>query len=285
MSKKKENKKYYIVKNSNSGPRLYTKENFKKISLENINKEDIMEIVGLEKAINTLKKYEKKYKKNKIKNNLYYVGEINNTIYIFSKSKYKKQTKENKKNFKEILGYENACKYRNILNKEKKNMKNSHKKTDCKKSSKIVKNKNLKDINIYVDGSFRSQDNTFSYGFVFVENDKILKSNSKRIKDEKYLRYRNVWAELKAATSAIETAKKIGYSNINLYYDFQGIEIFLNKDYSRATSPFKVLKRQYQEEMFEHMKDVNVNFIKVKAHSGDKFNNYVDKLCKKAVLS
>lgn len=56
MSKKKENKKYYIVKKSNSGPRLYTEENFKKISLENINKEDIMEIVGLEKAINTLKK-------------------------------------------------------------------------------------------------------------------------------------------------------------------------------------------------------------------------------------
>lgn len=93
-----------------------------------------------------------------------------------------------------------------------------------------------------------------------------------------------MWAELKAATSAIETAKKIGYSNINLYYDFQGIEIFLNKDYSRATSPFKVLKRQYQEEMFEHMKDVNVNFIKVKAHSGNKFNNYVDKLCKKATF-
>ena len=54
--KKKENKKYYIVKNSNSGQRLYTEENFKKISLENINKEDIMEIVGFEKAINTSKK-------------------------------------------------------------------------------------------------------------------------------------------------------------------------------------------------------------------------------------
>lgn len=285
MSKKKENAKYYIIKNLNSGPRLYKKENFEKISLENINKEDIMEVVGLEKAANTLKKYEKEYRKNKSKNNLYYVGQIKNTIYIFNKNSYKKQSKKNKKMFKEILGYENACKYRNILNKEKKNMKNSHKKTDYKKSSKIVKNKNLKDINIYVDGSFRSQDNTFSYGFVFVKNDEILKSSSERIKSEKYLRFRNVWSELKAATYAVETAKKIGYSNINLYYDFQGIEIFLNKDYSRATSPFKVLKRQYQEEMFKYMKDVSVNFIKVKAHSGDKFNNYVDKLCKKATFA
>lgn len=98
MSKKKGSKKYYIIKNSDSGPRLYTEENFKKISLENINKEDIIEIIGLEKAINTLKKYEKKYKKNKIKNNPYYVGEINNIIYVFNKSNYKKQSKKDKKN-------------------------------------------------------------------------------------------------------------------------------------------------------------------------------------------
>lgn len=285
MSKKKENKKYYIVKNLKSGPRLYTEENFKKISLENINKEDIMEIVGLEKATNTLKKYEKKYKKNKIKNNPYYVGEINNTIYIFSKSNYKKQPKENKKIFKEILGYENACKYRDILNKEKKNKQNSKKKNKSKQVSEIIKNKNLKNIDIYVDGSFRTQDKTFSYGFAFIKNDKILQSSSERIKSEKYLRYKNVWAELKAATVAVETAKKIGYSNINLYYDFQGIEIFLDKDYSRAISPFKILQRKYQEEMLGHMKDININFVKVKAHSGNKFNNYVDKLCKKATFA
>ena len=149
MSKRKGNKKYYIIKNLDSGPKLYKEENFKKISLENINKEDIMEIVGLEKAINTLKKYEKKYKKNKIKNNPYYVVEINNTIYIFSKSKYKKQTKENKKKFKEILGYENACKYRDILNKEKRNKQNLKKKNKSKQVSEIIKNKNLK-ILIYM---------------------------------------------------------------------------------------------------------------------------------------
>ena len=39
----------------------------------------------------------------------------------------------------------------------------------------------------------------------------------------------------------------------------------------------------YHEKMQEYKKKINIKFVKVKGHSGDKYNDIVDKLAKKAL--
>ena len=85
---------------------------------------------------------------------------------------------------------------------------------------------------------------------------------------------RNVAGEIKAAILAMNYAISKGYKSITIFYDYQGIE-------SWATGEWKAKKectKAYKEYFDEISKIVDVSFIKVKAHSGDKYNNMADRL-------
>ncbi|MET3617617.1 ribonuclease HI [Peptoniphilus olsenii] len=128
---------------------------------------------------------------------------------------------------------------------------------------------------VYVDGSYRNSDKSHSYG-VYMYGKGAEYSFSKRF--FKNSEMRNVSGEIKGAMRAMEEAIKLDIRKIYLHYDYEGIRSWAlgywktNKDDTKAYKKF-----------YDNVKDkLEVEFIKVAAHSGVRYNELVDKLAKEA---
>lgn len=131
----------------------------------------------------------------------------------------------------------------------------------------------------YVDGSYNNTDGSYSYGAVLISDDEIVK-NSKRYPKDKFSEHRNVIGEIRGSMFAIEYAAEKGYENLILHYDYEGIEKWATGAWKRNKEATKMY-----HEFFKSFKDkINVVFVKVKAHSGDTYNEMADKLAKEAVI-
>lgn len=181
---------------------------------------------------------------------------------------------------KQVMGYSGAVykKFSNIEDaknfidneiSEDRNLNKDSKKEEvetCKENELIA----------YVDGSYRNTDKTFSYGAVLFNED-IYETYSKRFYDED-ASMRNVSGEIKGAMCAMKKAIEHNKDILYIHYDYAGIENWAlgnwkaNKD---GTMEYK--------KFYDSIKDkLKVKFIKVKAHSGVKYNEIVDKLAKEA---
>lgn len=139
-----------------------------------------------------------------------------------------------------------------------------------------IEPKNLKEFVAYVDGSFRNSDRTFSYG-VYMKNTEEKWTFSKRFYNEDAT-MRNVSGEIEGAMKAMEECVKLGGEILHLHYDYEGIRAW-------ALGHWKTNKegtRRYKLFYEEISKRLQVKFIKVKAHSGVKYNEIVDTLAKEA---
>lgn len=130
----------------------------------------------------------------------------------------------------------------------------------------------------YVDGSFDKDNRYYSFGAViFTQEGK--ETYSQKENDETMVDMRNVAGEIRGAMYAMEQALKNGKDILYLYYDYVGIEKW-------AIGEWKTNKdgtRKYKE-YFNSIKDkLKVEFQKVKAHSGDEYNEEADKLAKEAL--
>ena len=81
------------------------------------------------------------------------------------------------------------------------------------------------------------------------------------------------------AIKAVEYAMKNKYKEVTICYDYQGIECWALGTWKRN----KTLTQKYNEFMKESMKEIKVNFLKIKGHSGNKFNDMADRLAKAAL--
>lgn len=140
-----------------------------------------------------------------------------------------------------------------------------------------VESLSQEEIIAYVDGSFSLEDKTFSYGVLLFDKE-IYETHQKRFYGEDWS-MRNVSGEIKGAMFAMERAIELGKKTIYLHYDYAGIEQW-------ATGAWKTNKAgtiEYKR-VYDSIKDqLKVIFIKVKAHSGVKYNEIVDELAKGAV--
>ncbi len=148
-------------------------------------------------------------------------------------------------------------------------------------------NKNSSDENLnnenpevfaYIDGSYDDSQKRFSYaGIIFNKGKKISFSNSNNNRD--LVELRNVAGELYASMFVMDYAKKNNVKNITIYYDYVGIEMWATGKW-KANLEFTQKYSIYSKEI---MKDINIIFKKVKAHSGIQYNEEVDKLAKLAL--
>jgi len=129
-------------------------------------------------------------------------------------------------------------------------------------------------LNIFVDGSFMN--GVVGAAFVVVDNDKVIHEEKWTV--EKYKEMRNVTGEMSAAMRAVKYAKENGYKYIRLYYDYSGIENWVTGVWKAKNNATK----QYKDWMLKQMKNVYIKFVKVDAHSGNKFNDRADELAKEA---
>lgn len=137
------------------------------------------------------------------------------------------------------------------------------------------------EIFVYVDGSFNRQTNEYGYGIVLIEKNKENLSFCGKDNKEDVASMRNVAGELKGTMFAVNYVVK-NMPNINkvkVFYDYFGIEKW-------ATGEWKTnleYTKKYKEFMQKIMQKIEVSFVKVEAHTGNKYNEEADKLAKSAL--
>lgn len=143
----------------------------------------------------------------------------------------------------------------------------------------IIPKEKLKSAAIaYVDGSYLHSARKFSYGAVIFYNDNEYTS-SEAFDDPELALMRNVAGEIKGSEYAIQFCLDRNIPSIDIYYDYEGIEKWANADWKAN----KIGTKAYVEFVKNARKSMDINFVKVKGHSGDKYNDLVDTLAKKAL--
>lgn len=130
----------------------------------------------------------------------------------------------------------------------------------------------------YVDGSYNIKTKIFGCGVVIFYDGKDT-TFSKSFSDPEMAVMRNVAGEIEGAKLAMQYCLDNNIEEIDIYYDYEGIE----KWCSGAWKTNKQGTIAYKQFYNEAIKNVKVNFIKVKGHSGDKYNDMADRLAKDAV--
>lgn len=146
--------------------------------------------------------------------------------------------------------------------------------------SETIYTKSTKDqLIVYVDGSFDVQLQKYSFGCVILLEDGTILSRYGNGDEPELLAIRNVAGEMYGAMYAVQWALENGYSSIVLHYDYEGIEKWATGVWS-AKNPHT---QKYAAFMKQKQEQIEVIFQKVKAHSGDYYNEQVDQLAKKAL--
>ena len=138
---------------------------------------------------------------------------------------------------------------------------------------KIVKTEAL----AYVDGSYDSATNHFSCGVVIFYNGKEERF-SELFDDYSLAEMNNVAGEIKGAEMAIKYCLDNKIRSLTIYHDYEGISKWCTGEWQAKKDGTKAYKKFYEEAS----KTVDIYFVKVKGHSGDKYNDVADQLAKNA---
>lgn len=130
----------------------------------------------------------------------------------------------------------------------------------------------------YVDGSYNVATKEYACGVVLFHDGKT-EQFSKRFADPERAEMRNVAGEIEGSMCAMNYCLEHDIRELTIYYDYAGVEHWCtgawkaNKEGTRAY-------RDYYEKVSQR---VRIHFVKVKGHSGDKYNDMADKLAKQAI--
>ncbi len=134
-------------------------------------------------------------------------------------------------------------------------------------------------LSIYVDGSYSVAKEKYSYGLVAVIKDEVIFKDKGVGESIEAAALRNVSGEVTGAMRAVDFALNNDYEEVAIYFDYQGIESWALGTWKRNNA----IAKSYHEYMQNIMKKIKVRFIKVKGHSGDKYNDMADALAKAAL--
>lgn len=136
-------------------------------------------------------------------------------------------------------------------------------------------------VEAYVDGSYDDNLKTYSSGVVILHNGKKI-TLSKRDNDKDLISMRNVAGELLGVTLAINYIKNNidDFDKIIIYHDYEGISKWANDEWKTN----KKGTIEYKQFIKKCLVDSNIEFVKVKAHSGNLYNDEADSLAKNAIF-
>ncbi len=133
----------------------------------------------------------------------------------------------------------------------------------------------------FVDGSY-TVNNPSKYGcgliLITPDGNEIEFSYANDNKDA--VKLRNVAGELSASMKAMSEAISMGYKELIIYHDYTGIKCWITGEWKCKNAITKAYKNFYEM----HIKNkLTVHFVWVKGHSGNEYNERVDKLAKKSL--
>lgn len=132
---------------------------------------------------------------------------------------------------------------------------------------------------VYVDGSYDDTLKKYSFGCIFLTPSGDIIKESGNGDNPASLAIRNVAGEMLGAMFAVKWALANGYSEIEIRYDYEGIEKWVSGEW-RAKNELAV---KYAESMRKWQDSIRILFSKVAAHSNNKYNDMADELAKAAL--
>lgn len=146
-------------------------------------------------------------------------------------------------------------------------------------SSDVVPNLSGECLLAYVDGSYDDSIKKYAFGCVFLLHDGRIFIEYGNGDNEQSLQHRNVTGEMLGAMYAVRTAMMNGYKEIEICFDYQGIEKWVTGEWRSKTE----LTQKYAMSMKEWSRSIRIKFTKVAAHTNVKYNELADQLAKKGL--
>lgn len=136
----------------------------------------------------------------------------------------------------------------------------------------------------FVDGSYDVSQEKSAFAAIMITSggnrDTLYKSFTKNL-DKDFIALRNVAAELEGVKEAINWSVTYNKKKITVFYDYEGIEKWATGEWR----PKKELTKKYVSFIIDKKQVIEIEFIKVPAHSGVELNEEVDTLAKNALLA
>ena len=182
----------------------------------------------------------------------------------------------------QVHGYPNAI-YRSFKNlQEAEAFMNPQAKQDTNNTAAPIETKATEDsdtVIAYVDGSFQKSTMRYSFGAVLLQNDQVIETLSRVGDNPKYQGSWQIAGEVFGALHAIQWAIENNFKKIIIHYDYVGIKHWALGEW-RTNKPVSI---DYAEAYQKLASQIDVEFVKVKAHSGIKYNEMVDQIAKDAL--
>lgn len=131
-------------------------------------------------------------------------------------------------------------------------------------------------LQAYVDGSFSEEKDLYSCGVVILNQDKeLIEEITATGNDEQFIDMRNVAGELLGAMTAIEYAIENEYKQIEVFYDYIGVEMLTVDGWDTVGAGAQM----YKAFISSNENELNIVFNKIPREE----NKAADRLAKKAL--
>lgn len=131
----------------------------------------------------------------------------------------------------------------------------------------------------YVDGSYRLDTKEYSYGvLIFYQGQEW--QFAEKFADVELAEMRNVAGEIKGAEKAMAFCLEQGIKSVAIYHDYEGIARWCTGEWQAKKDGTKQYRDFYRQAVSHGLQ---VEFVKVKGHSGNQYNDVVDALAKSAL--
>lgn len=97
--------------------------------------------------------------------------------------------------------------------------------------------------------------------------------------DAEAAQQRNIAGEIMGSKLAIDHCMANGIKAVEIYHDYEGIGAWADRRWKANNT----LTQGYRDFVAEARKNMDIKFVKVKAHAGNRYNELADKLAKKAL--
>ena len=142
----------------------------------------------------------------------------------------------------------------------------------------VKKNKDYSNyFKVYTDGS-NIGNTIYSFGFVLLDKDENIICQAYQGYDPNdYSKHRNIAGECFGVLKALEYCANNNINNILIYHDYIGLKKWADGDWQTNTP----ISQMYVREIKTYKdKGLNFEFVWVKGHNGNRWNEEADKLAK-----
>lgn len=131
----------------------------------------------------------------------------------------------------------------------------------------------------YVDGSFDEKIGRYAFGCVIIlPSGEVIKESGNGDAPDSLL-LRNVAGEMLGAMFAVRWCGMYEYPAIDIRYDYSGIEKWVTGEWRTKNE----LTGKYADYMRRNGRKMQITFTKIRAHTGNHYNEEADKLAKEAL--